>query len=190
MGLWQLAGLLIEKLPIERLFVHERESKTELEIFADSIAASRALCDNRTEAPAGPEPKEPVLDPVEVKRRSPEFIKMPKGKPTTEETVAEVKEDLLKEMARFQNDLVRGGRIAGKPCDCLKKHSVSILATVEELLTMDSNPAYDELIKWLAKHDAEFTPVEADKHEPEYYHAMLPEFRRIRKKLFGSNANE
>ena len=105
--------------------------------------------------------------------------------PTTEETITALKQRLTKELYRVELDLQGGGRIAGKPCDCLSrhKHSVGIEATAEELMSYEYNPIYQEIIDWFNQHGPEFDPGEIAKHEPGYYQAMAPEIRNFRKQL-------
>lgn len=105
--------------------------------------------------------------------------------PTTEETIAALKQRLTKELYRVELDLQGGGRIAGKPCDCLSKHkhSVGIEATAEELMSYEYSPLYQQIIDWFNQHGPEFDPSEIAKHEPGYYQAMAPEIRDFRKQL-------
>ena len=61
-------------------------------------------------------------------------------------------------------DLQGGGRIAGKPCDCLAyKHHFGIEATAEELIPMDKAPIYPLIITWLKGHEEEFEVEEVAK---------------------------
>jgi len=108
--------------------------------------------------------------------------------PTTEQTVRELKRRLAKELYRMELDLQAGARIAGKPCDCLSyaKHLSGVEATAEELMSYETNPVYGEVITWLRSHEAEFEPEEIAKHPPEYYHRLVPEVRRFRKEVMGT----
>ena len=109
--------------------------------------------------------------------------------PTTQETVTELKRRLAKELYRMELDLTGGGRIAGRPCDCLgQKHHLGLEATVEELIPMDSNPTYSHIISWLNTHGSEFEPEEVAKRPPEYYRGLAPEVRRFRKEVMGTEA--
>lgn len=104
--------------------------------------------------------------------------------PTTEETVTALKERLVKELYRFENDLQDGLRIADKPCDCAKsKHTGLITATAEELMSYETNPLYGNIVSWVKRHQPEFTPKEIAKHEPGYYQSLAPEIRNFRKQL-------
>lgn len=107
--------------------------------------------------------------------------------PTTAETVQELKRRLAKELYRMELDLLGGGRIASKPCDCLsEKHHLGIEATAEELMSMDRDPVYGKIIAWLNTHAPEFVVEEVAKHPPEHYQALAPEVRTFRKQLMGT----
>jgi len=107
--------------------------------------------------------------------------------PTTQETVDELKRRLGREMYRLQMDLVAGGRIAGKPCDCLHKHTeMGLLPIVEELVTMDANPVYDRVINWSEEHLPEFTVDAVTRNDPEHYRGLAPSIRELRKELLGT----
>jgi len=109
--------------------------------------------------------------------------------PTTEETVTELKRRLGRELYRIELDLVAGGRIAGKPCDCLgSKHHFGIEATAEELIPMDTSPIYPSIISWLKVHQNEFEVEEVAKRPPEHYQALAPEVRRFRKEVLGTES--
>ena len=105
--------------------------------------------------------------------------------PTTEETIAALRQRLIKELYRVELDLQGGGRIAGKPCDCLSrhKHSVGIEATAEELMSYENNPIYNEIIAWFNQHGPEFDPAIIAQNEPGYYQGLAPEIRNFRKQL-------
>ena len=105
--------------------------------------------------------------------------------PTTEETIAALRQRLVKELYRVELDLQGGGRIAGKPCDCLSrhKHSVGIEATAEELMSYENNPIYSEIIAWFNQHGPEFDPAIIAQNEPGYYQGLAPEIRNFRKQL-------
>lgn len=110
-------------------------------------------------------------------------VDVPEG-PTTAETVAELKNRLAKELYQLQLDLQSGGRIAGKPCDCLsKKHNFGVIPCAEELIPMDSNPVYGEIIAFMQSHEADFQRSAIAQHEPKYYQAMTPIVRDLRKRV-------
>ena len=109
--------------------------------------------------------------------------------PTTAETTVELKRRLGKELYRMELDLQNGGRIAGKPCDCLgSKHHLGIEATAEELMSYEKNPVYGKVVSWLDKHSKEFEPSEIAKKPPEYYQGLTPEIRQFRKEVMGTEA--
>lgn len=107
--------------------------------------------------------------------------------PTTRETVDELKKRLGREMYRLQLDLVAGGRIAGKPCDCLHKHTeMGLIPIVEELATMDANPVYDQILRWSDEHLPEFTIEAVSQNDPKRYRSLAPSIRNLRKELLGT----
>lgn len=127
-------------------------------------------------------PKPPSFA-VPVAQRSTTSLQLP----TTSETVYELKRRLTKELYRMELDLMGGGRIAGKPCDCLSgKHHYGLEATAEELIPMDNNPVYGQIINWLKAHEAEFEPSAILQHEPEHYQGLAREVRGFRKEVLGT----
>jgi len=108
--------------------------------------------------------------------------------PTTEETVVELKRRLGKELYRFELDLVGGCKIAGRACDCCgDKHNFGIEATAEELIPMDSDPTYGEVISWLNANRGKMT-VEASAsgiYDAEYPE-MARQIREFRKRVMGT----
>ena len=108
---------------------------------------------------------------------------------STSETVEELRRRLGKELYRLELDLENGGRIAGKPCDCLsKKHRFGLEATAEELMSYEHNPVHGQVIDWLNKKAPTFEPEQIAKHDPEYYRAMIPEVRMMRKQVMGTES--
>lgn len=104
--------------------------------------------------------------------------------PTTQETVAALRDRLVKELYRLEMDLQGGARIAGKPCDCLsRKHLQGIEATAEELMSYENNPVYSQIVGWLELHRAEFEPSVIATVDPYYYQSLAPEIREFRKLL-------
>lgn len=104
--------------------------------------------------------------------------------PTTQETIAALRDRLVKELYRLEMDLQGGARIAGKPCDCLsRKHLQGIEATAEELMSYESKPIYGEIVNWLEQHRAEFEPSVIASVDPAYYQSLAPEIREFRKGL-------
>ncbi len=109
--------------------------------------------------------------------------------PTTGETITELKRRLAKELYRMEMDLAGGGRIAGKPCDCLSaKHHFGIEATAEELMSYESNPVYGKITAWLNNHTEDFKPGNINKNDVEYYRAMIPDVRIFRKEVMGTES--
>ena len=107
---------------------------------------------------------------------------------TTDDTIQELRRRLGKELYRMELDLAGGGRINGKPCDCLSgKHHFGLEATVEELLPMEGQrPVYGKILSWLQQHQDEFEPASIAKHPPEHYYALAEDVRSFRKDVIGS----
>ena len=108
--------------------------------------------------------------------------------PTSEETVKELRRRLGKELYRFELDLVGGCKIAGRACDCCgDKHNFGIEATAEELIPMDRDPTYGEVISWLNTNRGKMT-VEASAsgiYDAEYPE-MARQVREFRKRVMGT----
>ena len=129
-----------------------------------------------------------IAEPA-VTSASPVAVSARIAMPTTVETVDELKRRLGKELYRMELDLLGGGRIAGKSCDCLSgKHHLGLEATAEELIPMDGNLAYGQILSWLDSHKEEFEPEEIEKRPPEYYQAMAQDVRRFRKDIMGTES--
>ena len=108
----------------------------------------------------------------------------PADLPSTAETVQELKDRLAKELLRLESDLLAGARIMGKPCDCLRKHSLTLTAMTEELMTMDRGQVYHELLSWAQKHD--YSAASVAEHPPEFFQGLVPEVRQLRKRIMGT----
>ena len=109
-------------------------------------------------------------------------------RPTTAETVEELRRRLGKELYRVELDLQAGGRIAGKPCDCLtrEKHLGGVEATAEELMSYEANPVYGRVVEWVNKHEGELRPEAIAEKPPSYYQGLTPEVRVLRKAVMGT----
>jgi hypothetical protein len=108
---------------------------------------------------------------------------------TREETIAELKRRLGKELYRAELDLSNRLRIAGKPCDCLEsKHNLGIEATAEELIPKEpENPVYREILDWFARNQSKVTiPAIMSGQYDDEYPMMAAEFTGFRKRVLGS----
>jgi len=157
---------LLSQLPLERLMIKRRSAVAAVE-KGNPIPTSDLV---KSHSPVGDLPPfRPNL-------------------PTTEETVVELKRRLGKELYRFELDLVGGCKIAGRACDCCgDKHNFGIEATAEELIPMDRDPTYGEVISWLNANRGKMT-VEASASG--IYDAEYPEMARqiqeFRKRVMGT----
>ena len=157
---------LLSQLPLERLMIKRRSAVAAVE-KGNPIPTSDLV---KSHSPVGDLPPfRPNL-------------------PTTEETVVELKRRLGKELYRFELDLVGGCKIAGRACDCCgDKHNFGIEATAEELIPMDRDPTYGEVISWLNTNRGKMT-VEASAsgiYDAEYPE-MARQVREFRKRVMGT----
>ena len=98
-----------------------------------------------------------------------------------------LKDRLGKELYRIELDLQDGGRIAGKPCDCLsKKHRLGIEATAEELMSYERNPVYGDIAAWMSSHSPTFEPQVIAETPASFYQQLAPEVRAFRKQVMGT----
>jgi len=73
--------------------------------------------------------------------------------------------------------------------NCLsKKHRFGLEATAEELMSYEHNPVHGQVIDWLNKKAPTFEPEQIAQHDPEYYRAMIPEVRMMRKQVMGTES--
>jgi hypothetical protein len=134
------------------------------------------------------------LDEVEGKRPAaapPVATAVHQPLPTKEETVAELKRRLTKELYKAELDLANGLRIAGKPCTCLDprtKHTLMLEAAAEELISEEpDNPVYRDIIRWIGENQHKLTveAIASGKYDQEYPQ-MAAQFRDFRKRVAGS----
>jgi len=157
---------LLSQLPLERLMIRRRSAIAAVE-KGNPIPTSDLV---KSPSPVGDLPPfRPNL-------------------PTSEETVKELRRRLGKELYRFELDLVGGCKIAGRACDCCgDKHNFGIEATAEELIPMDRDPTYGEVISWLNTNRGKMT-VEASAsgiYDAEYPE-MARQVREFRKRVMGT----
>lgn len=122
--MWQqLFIMVLQRFPWENLILRPRNETDRLEKLARLL--------NNT---PGAEAQTPA-PPRGVPKTEPQSLSGASWLPTMEETIEELRHRLGKELYRMELDLISGGRIAGRPCDCLgKKHTLGLEATAEELL--------------------------------------------------------
>ena len=111
--------------------------------------------------------------------------------PTKEETTAELKRRLGKELYRAELDLSSKLRIAGKPCDCLdSKHTLGLEAAAEELIAQEpGNPVYTEILQWIKNNHPKVTieAIVSGQYDSEYPQ-MASEFKGFRKRIMGTTS--
>ena len=169
----------------ERLLIgHPGEAlKDYTSIFANQLKAEtkglkRIPTPTASDNPSNPGPTGLAMGPTQIQRSFP--------MPSTAETVGDVRRRLGKELYRFELDLLAGGRVAGKSCDCLQKHTMGVEAISEELIPMDQQPIYPRILAWLNEHQVEFRPEEIERRTPEHYQALSSQVRTFRKEVLGT----
>ena len=170
----RLVTSVLDYLPIERALFPPRDNTEALEKLVASMGEAKS-------------PKEaPVLE-----KPTPTITTLPPRPelPTTEETTAELKRRLGKELYRAELDLSNKLRIAGKPCDCLEaKHTLGLEAVAEELIPQEpTNPVYFEILQWIKVNHSKVTieAIVSGKYDEEYPQ-MAAEFKGFRKRILGT----
>jgi hypothetical protein len=127
------------------------------------------------------------LKALEVLKKNPTPSKIELA--STTDTIIELKRRAGDEIYGMELDLRGGGRINGKPCDCLShKHRSGIESTIKELMSYEFNPAYQQILDWYNRHAPEFEPEAIVNHPVEYYQALIPELRVFRKLIAGTES--
>jgi len=178
-----LVPYVLERLPIERMFVRPVSNKERLRELQDVLEHSSA---KKTEAVESQTANNPDYEEVPESLSDTEEDATLISGPTTEETVLHLKGRLARFLSDFEDDLLDGGRIMGKPCDCLEKHSGKISGVCLELSSMDNDPVYSDVVNWLEAHEEPFRLVNVADNPPEFYRAMVPEIRKFRKHIKGT----
>lgn len=154
----------------DRAALEEKARALALKVKADEITHDQAVEELRQAAQMEPH----TATPITIETAS------------TEETIADLKRRLGKELYRLELDLLTGGRIAGRPCDCFSKHTLGLEAITEELMTMDRDPVYAETIAWLREREPEFPLAAVAQTEPSYYQGLAPTVRGFRKRVLAT----
>lgn len=107
-------------------------------------------------------------------------------RPSTEETIWELKRELVKQLNEAVGDLSRGLLIINKPCTCLEmKHQLEIEGAAEELIPMEpDNTVYTEIIQWFSENGYKVIPeaIASGKFKGEYPR-MAAQFRSFRDRV-------
>lgn len=167
---------LINRIPVEKLIFKAPDNKKRLEELQDILTPLEPSTADRQESASGEERQKAHLKSKESS------ISLP----STEETTRHLRDRLQRFLSDFEDDLVDGGRIAGKPCDCLEKHSSKIRGVCLELSSMDEQPLYTDIINWLDAHEDIFSLSQVNNNSPDIYRHMTPEIRRYRKLISGT----
>ena len=167
---------IIDHIPIERALFHPRDTTKALEEFITSMGSTKSS----KEAPVLEKPTSTITGPPPQLER-----------PTTEETLAQLKRRLAKECYKTELDLANGLLINGKPCDCLNdKHALFFESICEELTPLDpQDPIYREILDWVKAALPKATPeaIMSGRYAAEYP-LMASQMRDFRKRLTGSTS--
>lgn len=167
---------IIARIPVEKVLFPPRDNTKALEGFVTIMGGTRSP----KEVPASEKPTSTITTPS----TQPEL-------PTTEETTAQLKRKLAKELYKLELDLAGGMKTAGKPCDCLNsKHSLLFESVAEELIPLDPhNPIYREILGWVtaALPKGTFEAISSGRYDAEYP-LMASEMRDFRKRIMGTTA--
>lgn len=171
--LWDLAGQILSRMPLERLLIR-RNPERDLREFAERTSSLH--------------PEAPTKAPASAPAPNPAPALMPRV--TQEETVEHQHREMAKKLLLIEGHLAQGVRIAGRPCDCVSpKHSTELEALAEESVSI--NPSQAELYKQLADFARELNRkaredvVESGQYDSEYP-ALAGRARQFRKELMGS----
>jgi hypothetical protein len=167
---------IINRVPLERVLFPPRDNTKALEEFVTSVSGTQSP----KEASISEKPTSSITKPPP----RPEL-------PTPEETAAELKRRLGKELYRAELDLSNKLRIAGKPCDCLEsKHTLGLEAAAEELIAQEpGNPVYTEILQWIKNNHPKVTieAIVSGQYDNEYSR-MASEFKGFRKRIMGTTS--
>lgn len=126
---------IVEKLPVERIFIHPREPLSDLDILAK-------ITEDRKMSPVSPKPIEISVPPAPAAEKS---------KVTTAETIEYQKRELKKELTALEIHLQQGGKIMDKPCDCIEKHALTVEKLSQETFGITGDNTFREMSEWAKK---------------------------------------
>lgn len=187
-----LAAQLVEKLPLERLFVKPPSNKERLEDLQEILGEAHA---RPAEAPPEnppeeiPEEYEGDLGGYLEPRRQKVHLTEAKSELSTEETVAYQNREIAKNLLVLERHYAQKLRINGIPCDCGSgRHLLAIETLAEETISMVDNPnIYYRIIDWVKEAGPKSTDEAA---KSGIYDNEYPVFSRqsrdFRKEIIGS----
>lgn len=174
---------LLARVPIEKILFAPPDRSKNVEGFLTSVGSPVVA----KEMPS--EQKLSTSIPVAKVQESEETP--PPSLPTREETTAELRRRLARELYKAELDLAGGLKIAGRPCTCLEsKHTLMLEASAEELIPEEpSNPVYAEIIQWIKDNQPKITveAIASGEYASEYP-KMASQFRGFRKRVMGTAA--
>lgn len=136
-----------------------------------------------------------VKDPIRHSVEKDHQISLKKSQSSTEYPISQLelidhqKRELAKSLTLLEAHLRQGGIIAGKPCDCINKHSMEVEALADETSSITGELFYTDLANWAKGQSHKGTPeaVSSGKYKVEYLD-LAGEARAWRKKIMGTEA--
>jgi hypothetical protein len=168
---------------------------TRMEAKDVSLARLRSVI-NKAKNAKGPERVQKTTNPPAPPPKSPLASNAVRQKGVSDaDTIAYQNMELIKELLLLESHLKQGCMIFGKPCDCCKKHPVTILALAEETYGITGQTSYQEIgvfckkiMPYVAANYPRTKEVLGDPKTGEVglYGKFTLEARSFRKTLMGS----
>lgn len=184
---WLALGIqLASRIPFEQfIFRHRPSEKKEEELLkiledrARSAPAKTPVFSESYDEHSGKKIPQPAA-PVAVMERRDNPV-------STQETVDYQRREIAKEFFLLEKHLQQHCQIGGKPCDCCEKHPIIIEGLAQEVLGMENDPLYSEIIEW-AREVSPMTTQTAS--ESGKYYETYPQLaiaaRTLRKRMMGT----
>ena len=182
---------IIEKIPIERLFVKPPDNKKRLQELQGILATSHAT---PAEPPADNPPEELPAEYEELRgflvpRDEKVHVEPPPSDGVSlEDTVAYQNREIGKLLLRMERHCVQGFRINGVPCDCgQSKHLLDLESLSEETIPMVDNPDnYYQIINVGRELGPKCGTVEALTRYESEFPGYSQRYRDLRKEVIGT----
>jgi len=187
MDWFALAGNLIRRVPIEKVFFPPQDNTKALREFYTSLNNAQS----QKEAAPAPESAttQTAEKPPEIKPQEAPKVHLTEPPVSTEQTVAYQKREIGKLLLRMERHYAQRLRIGGVPCDCgSSKHLLDLESLCEETIPMVDNPqVYYHVMEWIKKVGPTSTDEAAKSGKyDEQYPLFSHEARDFRKELMGS----
>lgn len=137
---------VVERLPLERLFIKPPSNRKQLGELQEILGGARPKPIEPSPEEAPEEAEEGYLEPRRQRVHLPEA----KSELSTEETVAYQNREIGKLLLRMERHYAQKLRINGVPCDCgSQKHLLDLESLCEETIAMvDNSDIYYRIIEW------------------------------------------